>query len=166
MKEFKIFILFSPIVFFSSLNPFFQMREKIIIEKKILNSDSTLQTGWYYLVDAGNGVRRTLEGDTAKFYLDPNPIVTDHNITKIKIKKNSWGSFFLSMEFDTAGTKAWSYATGESIGKQLGFIIDNRLVYIPTVQQQITKGVTAFSTGNNSKQELKETRRKICNEKN
>ena len=58
------------------------------------------------------------------------------------------------MRLNETGTKAWSVATEKSVGRKLAFILDNRLLHAPSVNSQITGGVTALNRNEYSKAEL------------
>lgn len=117
----------------------------------------TLSTGWYDVVDSGNGCKRQLDKSNDTFYIAPKPIVTASNFTTLKIyESDASGSKYvgLSMQLDAVGTEKWRIATERAIGRRLAFILDNKLLYVPKVQAQITAGVTALNRGNYTRQEL------------
>ena len=136
--------------------------------QEITKHDSTiLYTGWYYIIDTNNGYKRILDKSTETYYLDRNPIVTAKNFTKLEIyeTKGEKKYFGLSIRFDEEGTERWSLATEKSIGKKLAFILDNRLLYVPEVNSQITGGMSAINRGDYSKDELENFKNIIESEK-
>jgi preprotein translocase subunit SecD len=131
----------------------------------LANPDSTvLNTGWYYIVYDESGFKRQLEKSTDTFYLDPKPIVIANNFTKFEIYESKAGGqsyVGLTMILDELGTENWSVATEKAIGKQLAFILDNRLLHVASVNSQITGGVTALNRSDYSKRELENIKRII-----
>ena len=131
--------------------------------------DSTiLYTGWYYIVDNDNGFKRQLEKSTDTFYIDPKPIVVAKNFTTFEIyESNAGGQKYigLTMLLDETGTENWSVATEKAIGKQLAFILDNKLLHVAKVNSQITAGVTALNRGDYSTVELEKIKTIIESEK-
>ncbi len=127
---------------------------KISSSKFYKNSDTILQTGWYYVVDSNNGYRRQLNKDTIFYFIDPIPIVTVEKLDTLKIFKSINGYYGLLMKLNNEGTQAWSDATGKAIGRHLAFILDNKLMYVPRVESQITVGVTALNSTVYSQKEL------------
>ena len=125
---------------------------------EITKHDSTvLYTGWYYVIDTDNGYKRQLDQSTDTFIIDRHPIATANNFTTLEIYESDAGGrkyIGLTMRLDEKGTENWSVATEKSIGKQLAFILDNRLLYVAKVNAQITGGVTALNRGNYSRAEL------------
>lgn len=128
-------------------------------------SDSTLKTGWYYIIDTDNGYKRQLDQDTTFYFINPTPIITAKNITILEIYKANYGEMGLSMKLDDSGTKFWSEATYRTIGKQLAFIFDNKLLHVPKVNSQITGGITALNRGIYLIQELETIKAAIEKEK-
>jgi hypothetical protein len=124
----------------------------------ILKHDSTiLYTGWYYVVDTPNNYKRQLDKTDETYYLDPKPIITAKNITTFEIYEGNYNNkkyFGLVMRLDKEGTENWSYATQKAVTKKLAFILDNRLLQAPTVNSQITGGVTELSRDHYSRQDL------------
>ena len=125
---------------------------------EILKHDSTiLYTGWYFVVDIDNGFKRQLDKSSDTFFIDPKPIVTAKNFSELEIyESNAGGQKYvgLTMRLDQGGTVNRSVATERSIGKQLAFILDNKLLYVAKVNAQITVGVTALNRGDYSRAEL------------
>lgn len=135
----------------------------------ILKHDSTiLYTGWYYVVDTPNNYKRQLDKTEETYYLDPKPIITAKNVTTFEIYEGNYNNkkyFGLVMRLDKEGTENWSYATQKAVMKKLAFIVDNQLLQAPTVNSQITGGVTELSRTDYSKQDLENFKKIIESEK-
>lgn len=135
---------------------------------EITKHDSTiLYTGWYYVVDTDNGYKRQLDKSNETYFIDRHPIVTASNFTKLEIYESNGNIkyFGLSIRLDKKGTESWSVATEKAIGKQLAFILDNRLLQVAKVNSQITGGVTAINRSDYSKTELENFKTVIESEK-
>ncbi|KIO78976.1 hypothetical protein TH53_00345 [Pedobacter lusitanus] len=117
----------------------------------------TLYTGWYYVVDSGKGIKRQLDKSKEIYFIDRHPIVTPSNFINLSIEENYEGGVEycrLFMELDGPGSKLWAAATKKAIGKQLAFILDNRLLYVAPVFAQILNGMTVINLTNYSKEEF------------
>jgi preprotein translocase subunit SecD len=98
-----------------------------------------------------------LDKSTDTFFIDPKPIVVVKNFTTFEIyESNADGQKYigLTMRLDEVETENWSVATEKAIGKQLAFILDNRLLHVAKVNSQISACVTALNRGDYSKSEL------------
>jgi preprotein translocase subunit SecD len=126
-----------------------------------IKSNTTLQTGWYYIVDNGSGKKRQLERDSSYYFIDPKPIVTARNITEMQIYESNYGDIGLSMQLDSRGTDLWSGATEKATGRQLGFVFNDKLLHAPRLNSQIPNGMTALNNGKYSKQELEKLKKEI-----
>ncbi|MFV0539078.1 MAG: SecDF P1 head subdomain-containing protein [Dysgonomonas sp.] len=129
--------------------------------------DSTLVTGWYYIATDGGFIRQLEKTDETyaladeTYALDPCPVVTAEDIVELNISENRWKQLMLVMRFGKRGTQAWSIATKKAIGKELAFVLNDRLLYVPQVHNQITSGVSAFSRLDYTKSELEEIKQAI-----
>lgn len=116
----------------------------------------TLVTGWYYVVEPGQGVKRILDGDTLAYWLNPAPIVTAKQIATFELYKSNFdNSWVLAMKLDGPGAEGWKTATGNSIGGRLAFVVKNKLLSTPQVNAEISGGLTALNRGTYSKGQLK-----------
>lgn len=126
------------------------------------NSDSTLQTGWYYIIKENKGFTRKLDKDTVVYSLDPSPIITAKNIVAYEIYEGS-GYVGLSMQLDQEGTKAWEGATEKSVGRHIAFIVDDQLMSAPLVNAAMPGGMTALNRSVYSKEELMAIQERVKN---
>jgi preprotein translocase subunit SecD len=132
------------------------------------HDSSILYTGWYFIMDSENGFKRPLDKSSDTFFIAPNPIVTAKNFTSLEIyESNSDGQKYigLSIKLDETGTENWSAATEKAIGKNLAFILDNRLVHVAKINSQVSAGVTALNRSDYSKAELENFKRIIESER-
>jgi preprotein translocase subunit SecD len=137
-----------------------KINEDITDNIEVVNSDSTLKTGWYY-VDDKAGLKRKLDKDTVWYFINPTPIVTAKNIDKMEIYESRYGDVGLSMQLDNKGTDLWSEATDQATDGRLAFILNDKLLYAPLIYSQISNGMTAINTGNHTRQELKKIKKEI-----
>ncbi|HTA84512.1 MAG TPA: hypothetical protein VK783_16330 [Bacteroidia bacterium] len=115
----------------------------------------TLQTGWYYIADSGKAYELKLDKANEIYSIDPTPIVAVKDFTTIQIdKSNLSDEYLLTIHFNDTATKAWNIATRKSIGNRLAFILDNKLLFTPKVNNQINSGVSALNRGDISKEDL------------
>ena len=132
-------------------------------------SDSTLlYTGWYYISEINNGFKRQLDKSIDTFFINPKPIVVAKNFTSLEIYETiieGQKLFGLIIRLDDVGREIWSDATKKSIGKQLAFILNNRLLHIATINSQITAGITSLNREDYSKAEFENIKMTIENEK-
>lgn len=123
--------------------------------------DSVLVTGWYFVEKDSIGFERQLEKTEDVYFINPHPIVVASNFKKVALEKNIYNDFYLSISLDKVGTRAWAEATLKATGRKLGFILNNRLLYVPHINSQITGGMTAVNSSNYTKEEYEEFKRLI-----
>ena len=123
-------------------------------KKTNTNYDTFLKTGWYNISASPNTFKRQLDKDTISFYIDPTPIITAKNIKNLNLYEYENSEIGLTMEFDKNGTLLWKYWTNKAVGGKLAFIINDILVYTPTVVSEIAWGKAALNRGIYSKAEL------------
>lgn len=119
--------------------------------------DSVLRTGWYYVVEAGNGYERQLDKSTETYTIDPVPIVTTAHFTALElyeggVKEQRYHGLMIRLDED--GTERWGHATARSVNRLLAFILDDQLLHIAVVNSQITSGVTTLNRAIYTVQEL------------
>jgi preprotein translocase subunit SecD len=56
----------------------------------------------------------------------------------------------LSFAFDAAGAKRWERMTERNVGKAIAMVINNKVIYAPTVIQKITGGNSLINMGSNT----------------
>ena len=125
--------------------------------------ESKLKTGWYYINTESVGVRRQLDKSGEIYFINPLPIIISKNIKTIFFRNDKNGTPYLEMRFDSIGTNAWRIATKKAIGKKLGFIFNDKLIQVPTVNSEIDFGVAAI--WDYSKSELELIKNSIENKK-
>jgi preprotein translocase subunit SecD len=128
--------------------------------------DSTLATGWYYIIETDNGFKRQLDKATEFYFIDPKPIVTKENFKNLEIFETDFGGAYedyigLKIMLDKFGTERWAEATEKSIGGRLALIIDGKLVNAPNVNAQITSGMTSLNRTEYSRKELEDFEKQI-----
>ena len=118
-------------------------------------TDNKLKTGWYYIDEKAGSYQRQLYKSNEKYFINPQPIVlAKHFITVELSGSDSKHDLYILIRFDATGASAWEKATGKSIHKKLALIIDDKLIYTPQVEAQITAGISALNPGVFSQEEM------------
>ncbi len=123
-------------------------------------ADSTLVTGWYYILSTEDGFKRELDKTDEFYFIDPKPIVIKEHFSKVEIYSplDSNGQpenfFALSIQIGKDYEDLWANATEKHAGKWMGLIIDNVLVSAPMVKWRIEEGRSSLNRGVYSKEEL------------
>jgi hypothetical protein len=155
---------FVGLIFFSCGITSGQRNEIISNVNQIRKQDSLLITGWYYLVDSGNGFKRQLDRDSNFYFIDPSPIVTAKDFETLEIYESVYGDLGLSMKLNESSIDIWTKATEKSINKRLAFVLNDKLLHVPNVNSVIPNGMTAINRGIYTKKELEEIMEKIKTE--
>ena len=108
--------------------------------------DSTLATGWYYILENGDGFKRQLDKTGEFYFIDPKPIVVKEHFDKVFLYQPDFhkDGVALSMQIHKKYQELWADATEKSIGKRLGFIVDDKLVSAPMVNMKIENGMSSL----------------------
>ncbi|MFL5739274.1 MAG: hypothetical protein ACJ75B_03585 [Flavisolibacter sp.] len=101
------------------------------ISNFINTSDSSLPTGWYFIVDSVKGHKRILEKSSQYYYLDSQPFLNAKDIGELSVFQNEKGEIGLKMIFKKNAKSRWERLTEISYkeSKWIGFVLDNRLLY-------------------------------------
>jgi preprotein translocase subunit SecD len=102
-----------------------------------------LVTGWYYITEQPNNFKRQADKTNQFYYIDPNPVVTVKHFKQLDLSEAKWMNRTypsLIIRFDEQGTKAWGAATARSVHNKMAFIIDNKLIITPTINQPSKTG--------------------------
>jgi len=135
----------------------------------VIEHDSFLKTGWYYISERESNYKRQLDKTSEFYFIDPNVIVPVEQFDKLELTESKCDNKkypMIIIRFDSKGTDNWSIATEKSIGGKLALIINDKLVIAPKVNAQITAGVSAISRSDYSKQDIEEIYKTIENERN
>jgi membrane protease YdiL (CAAX protease family) len=131
-------------------------------QKNIENT--TLMTGWYYTSDTDSAFVRQLEKTDVYYKINPFPIVTAEDMTTLTIQENDDGNtYYLLMRFGKRGTESWREATKNAIGKNLMFIVNDKLLSAPYVNMEIPNGVSVLHRNDYSKEEFEKIEQAIKN---
>jgi preprotein translocase subunit SecD len=126
--------------------------------------DSILVTGWYHITEDETGFKRQIDRTEAFCFVDPKPIVVKEHFGKLKIfKTESQGQHYeaLSIPISKEYKDLWADATEKSIGRRIGFIVDNVLVTAPTVNMKIENGASSLHRWDYNRKELEELKKQI-----
>jgi len=98
-----------------------------VSNQKISNSDSTLQTGFYFINDTTTSVKRQLIKTNEVYKIDPTPILTAKNFDTATMfhEKDCYALLIL---LDKKGSELLDIAKQNSKAKKFAIIIDNHLL--------------------------------------
>jgi preprotein translocase subunit SecD len=121
-----------------------------------------LETGWYF-IDEKEGEKRILDRTSTVYFVNPEKIIPAKNIHWVGIEINHIGRWILVMKFDSLGTRLWADATTRGVGKKVGFIFNDHLLYAPEIASPILMGVAAVDNEFYTKAELEALKEAIKN---
>ncbi|RAP32764.1 protein translocase subunit SecD [Candidatus Marinamargulisbacteria bacterium SCGC AG-410-N11] len=84
-----------------------------------------------------------------------NTVLTGADLTKAVPGTSQYGEPFVSIEFNSEGTKKFRDATTRNVGKPIAIILDGKIISAPNVQESIAGG-KAQITGKFSTSEMKD----------
>jgi preprotein translocase subunit SecD len=149
-------------------NSYKQLLAKNIAIEKQNKADSSLQTGWYYIVEKNTGFKRQLDKSPESYFIDPKPIVAKAHFDKVELYQTNdftdqgGSGYALKIIIHWKYQQAWSDATANPKGKLLGFVVDNKLVFAPRVNARINGGISSVNRGDYTKEELETLKKKIA----
>lgn len=120
-----------------------------------------LYTGWYNLEVDSNAFGRVVVGSGNLYYLNPRAIVTVEYLKSVELFTNNWGDKGLEIVFYGEGATNWARGTAGAINKQLGFVLDNELIYLANVNSKITNGMSAIIYAKGTEPDLIKLKRQI-----
>jgi len=141
-------------------------------------TDGQLVSGIYFVVDSGYGYPRhgfnhkysqyvnSIPGISDVLYVDPSPIVTLGNFTRIFSDDAMDGGREVRMEMDAVGAARWLVATRLSINKQLAIVAGDSVISAPVVLDEIPSGRAAINLGKVSEAEVETFTQRLNAEKN
>ena len=130
--------------------------------------ESVLATGWYYILENENGFKRQLDKTKEFYFIDPKPILVKAHFGKVKMYISNFKGWNkddigLSMQVKKEYEDLWASATEKSIGKKLGFVINDKLVNAPMANMRIENGMSSLNRMVYSKKELKALKKQLYN---
>lgn len=124
-----------------------------------------LATGWYYISSSETEFQRKLEkSDTLSYFLNPKPIAVQSDFGTIEIYKSDAGGedyVGLTIPLEGDAVKRWFEATDSYVGKNLGLIVNDRLVHAPAVFSSVGNGMSALNRIDYSEEELLEIKNEL-----
>jgi len=132
-------------------------------QKNIENA--TLMTGWYYISETDSGFVRQMDKSDVYYKINPYPIVIAEDMTTLSIQENNDGNTYLLMKFGIRGTESWRKATKKAIGKNLAFIVNDKLLSVPYVNMEIPNGNSVLNRNDYSKEEFEKIEQAIKDNK-
>lgn len=124
-------------------------------------ADSVLVSGWYYITEDSSGFKRELDKTEEIYFINPRPIIVKEHFEKLELFETDFKGDYpdytgLKMQIHENFANIWADATGKSIGKKLGFIINNKLVSAPSVNGRIEGGMSSINRDVYSKEDLED----------
>lgn len=95
-------------------------------------ADRKLENGWYHIVDEDSII--------------PTPIVTVKEFGTLRLDSDYYGMYSIVGQVCRSKRQAWADATGQWIGKRIGFIFNDSLITSPQVNMRIESGSFQIST--------------------
>ena len=128
--------------------------------------DSTLATGWYYILETENGFKRQLDKTEEFYFIDPKPILVKEHFDKLEIFETNFHGQYenyvgLSIQIHKNYKDLWANATEKSMYKRLGLVINNKLVNAPMVNARIENGMSSLNRIEYSRDELENFKKQI-----
>lgn len=114
-----------------------------------------LETGWYYITENENDYQRQLDESEESYYISPQKILGVENIQLMRItfEQNS-ETPQIDVLLDSSGTRKWAEATQKALRNKLAFILNDKLIYAPTVLGVIESGNFSIFRENYDKNKL------------
>lgn len=137
------------------LNNTLEQLQEMSVQDRTENSKDTLQIGWYHIGSNSEPtgiIRKSKEYDMF-FYIDPEPMISSKDIEGLKLERYK-NVDYLSMQMNEKGTKKWYKGTTAAVGKYVGFIYNNELIFMPRVNGQISSGKVSIGSEKISKETL------------
>lgn len=129
--------------------------EKVFPNTTEYVTDGPLVPGIYFVVDSGYGYPRLNQsmGMPELHWVDPSPIVTLGNFTRIYTDENLMGDREIRLDMDDVGKARWYVATALAVNKQVAIVVDDSIVSAPIVVDAIPNGRASWSPGRGSSPE-------------
>lgn len=126
--------------------------EKVFPNTTEYVTNGSLVPGIYFIVDSGYGYPRLHQsvGMPEVHWVDPSPIVTLGNFTRIYTDENLMGDREVRFDMDEVGKARWYVATALSVNKKVAIVMDDSVVSAPIVVDAIPNGRASWSPGNGS----------------
>ena len=93
--------------------------------------------------------------DDKAYYLDPKPIVGLADIKSAKVGEDNLGKSFLSVELKESGATRLQKQTEQSVGRQLAFIVQGKVLNAPVIKEKIGGGSLNVQLGKLTASDLK-----------
>lgn len=141
------------------------MRKLIFLAVFIANYIVQISFGQDKIMEQSNGWYHIKDLDANALEMQPIVTVADFETVTIDSAENALGNltYFIVGRIKKDKIHIWADATEKSIGKQIGFLFDGKIISAPQVNQRIENGNFMISLHNT--EELKKVYQAICREK-
>ena len=97
-----------------------------------------LETGWYGISSSQNAYLRIDAKMNDSFFIDPKPIVTTKDFKSLTIRDSPSGYMSeLVFKLEDSASDKWEVATTRYVGLKIGFVLNNKLIQVLTVNEPI-----------------------------
>lgn len=107
-------------------------------------NSSYVSTGFYFLADAGQGIKMQKERSDEIYNISKIPFASVKNILRADAQKNivqGHDTYNITMVFDNKGTKDLEQGTGNPSYPKIAVVIANRLFYVVENVSKISTGI-------------------------
>ena len=141
------------------------MRKLIFLAVCIANCIVQTSFGQDKIIEQSNGWYHIKDLDANALEMQPIVTVADFETVTIDSAENALGNltYFIVGRIKKDKIHIWADATEKSIGKQIGFLFDGKIISAPQVNQRIENGNFMISLHNI--EEPKKVYQEICREK-
>lgn len=116
----------------------------ISICNSLINDSPYVATGFYSLVDKGQGITMHKDHSNETYSISKHPFASAKNILRAVAQKNTIQgqvTFGVTIVFDNQGTKELEQGTGNPLYPYVAVVIANRLIYVVENASKIRTGV-------------------------
>lgn len=153
-----LFFVITTLLIFSctgnNLNEYTIFIEKVDSIERANKKTKILTDGWYQTSKNNKDFKRISEYGEI-YYLDPRPVILTDNFESYGYYVNSDGDPGIKIQLDKTGIREWKNTTERNIGLHLIFVLDNKIIHSPLVNQPITNGLTVFFFSKLTEKQLK-----------
>ena len=126
----------------------------IFASVNLISQEAQLKTGFYKVVDKDSCIKvedyTIIKDFGTEYCLNQTPLITDANFESVDITKDTIENritYVVSIKLDSSGAQIIKEATTKMVGQRAAFIINNKIVALPTVRDPIVSGRIAVFCG-------------------
>ena len=119
----------------------------IFASVSLISQEARLKTGFYKVVDKDSCIKAEgytiIEDSGTEYCINQTPLITDANFQSVDITKDTIENeitYVVSIKLDSSGAQIIKNETTKMVGQRAAFIINNKIVAVPTVRDPIISG--------------------------